>query len=170
MTGDRELEEDVLELRAIADVVHDHVPVGPRRRGGDDQAGMGEPADIPHHDVAGEVVRSIERLRRGGSRTCEEHQEVLDAPVIDVSTLTTATIPAAPLRTLDEDAPAGLAFTGIVVSDLDDIHDPNVIQLQVTLDVLHVACALELKLRALLTFDDRQRKLAVSVGLKPISL
>ena len=31
MPGDRELEEDVLELRAIADVVHDHVPVASRR-------------------------------------------------------------------------------------------------------------------------------------------
>ena len=39
-----------------------------------------------------------------------------------------------------------------------------------SLDVLHVACALELKLRALLTFDDRQRKLAAAVGLKPVLL
>ncbi len=34
------------------------------------------------------------------------------------------------------------------------------------LDVLHVACALELKLRHFLTFDDRQAKLAVAAGLK----
>ena len=40
VTGDGELEEDVLELRAIADVVHDHVPVGSRRRRRDDQAGV----------------------------------------------------------------------------------------------------------------------------------
>ena len=39
-----------------------------------------------------------------------------------------------------------------------------------SLDVLHVASALELKSRALLTFDDRQRKLAAAVGLKPISI
>lgn len=39
-----------------------------------------------------------------------------------------------------------------------------------TLDVLHVACALELKLRHFLTFDDRQRKLATAVGLKTIKL
>lgn len=37
-------------------------------------------------------------------------------------------------------------------------------------DVLHVACALELKLRHFLTFDDRQRKLAAAVGLKVIKL
>ena len=39
-----------------------------------------------------------------------------------------------------------------------------------SLDVLHVACALELKLPHFLTFDDRQRALAKAVGLKPISL
>ena len=37
-------------------------------------------------------------------------------------------------------------------------------------DVLHVACALELKLRHFLTFDDRQRKLAMAVGLKLVKL
>lgn len=37
-------------------------------------------------------------------------------------------------------------------------------------DVLHVACALELKRSHFLTFDDRQRKLAAAVGLKPISV
>jgi len=34
------------------------------------------------------------------------------------------------------------------------------------LDVLHVACALELKLRHFLTFDERQQKIAVASGLK----
>ena len=34
------------------------------------------------------------------------------------------------------------------------------------LDVLHVACALELKLRHFLTFDERQQKLAAVAGLK----
>ena len=33
-------------------------------------------------------------------------------------------------------------------------------------DVLHVACALELKLSHFLTFDERQRRLAEAVGLK----
>jgi len=37
-----------------------------------------------------------------------------------------------------------------------------------SLDVLHVACALELKLRHFLTFDERQHKLAAVVGLKPV--
>ncbi len=38
------------------------------------------------------------------------------------------------------------------------------------LDVLHVACALELKLRHFLTFDDRQRKLAAAAGLKLVRI
>jgi predicted nucleic acid-binding protein len=37
-------------------------------------------------------------------------------------------------------------------------------------DVLHVACALELKLPRFLTFDDRQAKLATATGLKLIRL
>jgi len=39
-----------------------------------------------------------------------------------------------------------------------------------SLDVLHVACALELKLRHLLTFDKGQQKLAVAAGLRLIHL
>jgi predicted nucleic acid-binding protein len=39
-----------------------------------------------------------------------------------------------------------------------------------SLDVLHVACALELKVRHLLTFDTGQQKLAVAAGLRPIHL
>ncbi len=39
-----------------------------------------------------------------------------------------------------------------------------------SLDVLHVACALELKLRHFLTFDTRQRQLAVAAGLKNVPL
>lgn len=35
-----------------------------------------------------------------------------------------------------------------------------------TLDVIHVACALELKLRHFLTFDTRQQRLAAAAGLK----
>ena len=35
-----------------------------------------------------------------------------------------------------------------------------------SLDVLHVACALELNLRLFLTFDERQQKLAAAAGLK----
>jgi predicted nucleic acid-binding protein len=37
-----------------------------------------------------------------------------------------------------------------------------------SLDVLHVACALELKSRYFLTFDQRQQKLSSAVGLKAI--
>ena len=39
-----------------------------------------------------------------------------------------------------------------------------------SLDVLHVACALELKLRHFLTFDERQQQLATAAGLKVIRL
>ena len=39
-----------------------------------------------------------------------------------------------------------------------------------SLDVLHVACALELRLRHFLTFDVRQQKLATAEGLKAIRL
>ena len=39
-----------------------------------------------------------------------------------------------------------------------------------SLDVLHVACALELKLRHFLTFDERQQQLAAAAGLKVASL
>ncbi len=35
-------------------------------------------------------------------------------------------------------------------------------------DVLHVACARELKLRYFLTFDERQQQLAVAAGLKAV--
>ena len=38
------------------------------------------------------------------------------------------------------------------------------------LDVLHVACALELKLRKFFTFDVRQQELAKAVGLKLVKL
>jgi predicted nucleic acid-binding protein len=34
------------------------------------------------------------------------------------------------------------------------------------LDVLHVACAIELKLRRFLTFDERQQRLAAAAGLR----
>jgi hypothetical protein len=39
-----------------------------------------------------------------------------------------------------------------------------------SLDVLHVACAIELDLRHFLTFDERQAKLAAAVGLKLIHI
>ncbi len=39
-----------------------------------------------------------------------------------------------------------------------------------SLDVLHVACALELKLGHFLTFDARQQQLATSAGLKKVRL
>jgi hypothetical protein len=37
-----------------------------------------------------------------------------------------------------------------------------------SLDVLHVACALELKLRHFLTFDTRQQQLAAATGLRVV--
>ena len=39
-----------------------------------------------------------------------------------------------------------------------------------SLDVLHVACALELKLPYFLTFDERQQKLARAAGLKTVKI
>ncbi len=39
-----------------------------------------------------------------------------------------------------------------------------------SLDVLHVACARELKLRHFLTFDARQQQLAAAVGLRVVRL
>ncbi len=39
-----------------------------------------------------------------------------------------------------------------------------------SLDVLHVACALELKLSHFLTFDERQAKLAKATGLKLVTI
>lgn len=36
------------------------------------------------------------------------------------------------------------------------------------LDVLHIACALDLGLPRFITFDERQRKLAKAAGLKPV--
>jgi len=39
-----------------------------------------------------------------------------------------------------------------------------------SLDVLHVACALELKHRHFLTFDDRQQRLAAAAGLRVVRL
>jgi hypothetical protein len=56
-----------------------------------------------------------------------------DAPAIDLTNLNTT--PAN--LVVEEDAVAGLTFRGIVLSDLDDILDPNEIELQVTLSVSH---------------------------------
>jgi predicted nucleic acid-binding protein len=39
-----------------------------------------------------------------------------------------------------------------------------------SLDVLHVACALELKLKWFLTFDGRQEQLATAAGLKKVQI
>ena len=53
-------------------------------------------------------------------------------------------------------------------AELSQIHTPR---LGVrSLDILHVACALELKLRHFLSFDKRQEKLAANMGLKLIRL
>ena len=52
--------------------------------------------------------------------------------------------------------------------DLSRIHTP-VLGTRAA-DVLHVACALELKLRHFLSFDGRQQKLASACGLKLVKL
>jgi predicted nucleic acid-binding protein len=49
-------------------------------------------------------------------------------------------------------------------ADLSRIHTPTLGTR--SLDVLHVACAMELKLHHFVTFDDRQRRLAKVVGLR----
>ncbi len=49
-------------------------------------------------------------------------------------------------------------------SELSRLHTPDLGTR--ALDVLHVACALELRLPFFLTFDDRQRQLASAVRLK----
>ncbi len=53
-------------------------------------------------------------------------------------------------------------------AELSRIHTPKLGTR--SLDVLHVACALELRLRYFLTFDERQQKLAAAVGLKRVRL
>lgn len=51
-------------------------------------------------------------------------------------------------------------------AELSRIHTPKLGTR--SLDVLHVACALELKLSHFLSFDERQQKLAAAVGLRPV--
>ncbi len=53
-------------------------------------------------------------------------------------------------------------------AELSRRHTPNLGTR--TLDVLHVACALELKLRRFLTFDQRQQQLARAAGLRLVRL
>ncbi len=53
-------------------------------------------------------------------------------------------------------------------ADLSQRHTPKLGTR--SLDVLHVACALELKLPYFLTFDERQQQLAAATGLKLIRL
>lgn len=53
-------------------------------------------------------------------------------------------------------------------ADLSRTHTPSLGTR--ALDVLHVACALELKRKHFLTFDERQQKLAAAEGLKLVRL
>jgi predicted nucleic acid-binding protein len=55
-----------------------------------------------------------------------------------------------------------------LASDLSRTHTPRLGTR--TSDTLHVACALELKLRHFLTFDERQQELAKATGLKLVRL
>ena len=54
------------------------------------------------------------------------------------------------------------------VAELSQRHTPRLGTR--SLDLLHVACARELKLRHFLTFDERQQQLAVAAGLKVAKL
>ena len=65
-----------------------------------------------------------------------------DTPKIEVSELRTTTTPAAPLLNVDEDSQAGLAFTGIVVSDADQVAPANLVE-QFTLTVQHGGLTLD---------------------------
>jgi len=53
-------------------------------------------------------------------------------------------------------------------AELSQLHTPKMGAR--SLDVLHVACAMELGLQRFLTFDSRQRQLAAAVGLKLVRL
>lgn len=53
-------------------------------------------------------------------------------------------------------------------AELSQLHTPRLGTR--SLDVLHVACALELKLSHFLTFDIRQRQLAQAAGLKALRI
>ena len=67
---------------------------------------------------------------------------------------------------VDEDSSAGLAFSGILVSDLDDIHDPTDIVVQVTLDVLHGGVELTPTLGV--TYVTAEEILAAADGTEPL--
>ena len=81
----------------------------------------------------------------------------------------------AALAALDEDfeqgryAPADLPWRAVLkrAADLSRQHTPKLGTR--SLDVLHVASALELGLKRFVTFDDRQGQLATAVGLKAVT-
>lgn len=82
---------------------------------------------------------------------------------------------AAALSALDDDfdqgryAPADLLWRAVLkrAADLSRAHTPTLGTR--SLDVLHVASALELGLKRFVTFDTRQRQLALTAGLKVIT-
>ena len=81
----------------------------------------------------------------------------------------------AALAALDDDfehgryAPADLLWRAVLkrAADLSRAHTPSLGTR--SLDVLHVASALELGLKRFVTFDTRQRQLAVAAGLKVVT-
>lgn len=81
----------------------------------------------------------------------------------------------AALTALDDDfeqgryTPADLLWRAVLkrAADLSRAHTPTLGTR--SLDVLHVASALELGLKRFVTFDTRQRQLALSTGLKVIT-
>lgn len=80
----------------------------------------------------------------------------------------------AALAALDDDfeqgryAPADLLWRAVLkrAADLSRLHTPTLGTR--SLDVLHVASALELGMKRFVTFDDRQGQLAGAVGLKVV--
>ena len=81
----------------------------------------------------------------------------------------------AALAALDDDfeqgryRPADLLWRAVLkrAADFSRFHTPNLGTR--SLGVLHVASAVELGMRRFVTFDERQRQLAVAVGLKIVS-
>jgi predicted nucleic acid-binding protein len=108
---------------------------------------------VTHHGRA-EVVNALCRARFTGELDDEGLAEALKDFEMDFS--------AGRLHQADILWRAALNLA----ADLSRAHTPT---LGVrSLDVLHVACAVELRLRYFLTFDERQRKLAAVCGLKLI--
>ncbi len=119
------------------------------------------------------------RVRVGGSLAVTHHgrTEIINAicRVAFLGHLDEAGLAAA-LADFDADFAEGRLHTADLLwraaldrgGELSRLHTPTLGTR--SLDVLHVACALELRLRRFLTFDRRQQRLAGAVGFKLIRL